>query len=235
VRDLVVTPCTLDDVVEGVQSDRAKHGPVIDAFQTAFYQSRWTHNLTHWLGISILKNPLDLWIYQELLFTTRPTLVIETGTAYGGSALFFAHMLDRRGEPGRVISIDIEPAERLPQHPRLTFVRGSSTDPRIVTDVRALAQRSERVMVILDSDHSEAHVTRELECYADLVTPGCYLVVEDTHYNGRPVPDTWMGGPGPGPAVDAWLTNHPDFVRDLTAERFMMTFYPGGWLRREEA
>mgnify|MGYP000511692117 CR=1 FL=1 len=113
----------------------------------------------------------------------------------------------------------------------LTGVSGGST-LAISMQIAQKAAQHERVMVVLDSDHSAAHVTRELEAYAGMVTPGCFLVVEDTHYNDRPVPQSWMGGPGPGPALDAWLPQHPEFKRDLPCERFMMTFYPGGWLRR---
>lgn len=227
-------PTTYEEACEGVKADRAAHGAVMDAFHSAFYQSRWTHNFAHWMGVPTLKNPLDLWIYQELLAATKPTLIIETGTAYGGSALFFAHMLDRVGGKSHIVSVDLEPNPTLPQHPRLTFLKSDSTDPGIVAMLtrKARATAHERVMVILDSDHSAAHVTRELDAYADLVTPGCYLVVEDTHYNDRPVPQSWMGGPGPGPAVDAWLPKHPEFEADRMCERFWMTFYPGGWLRR---
>lgn len=231
-KDLVVRPITQDEVLAGVREDRAQFGPIINAFHSAFYLSRWTHNLTHWMGVPILKNPLDVWIYQELLFATRPTLIIETGTAYGGSALFFAHMLDRVGGESQVISVDLEPHHTLPKHPRLTFLKSDSVAPDMVAFIKGKADRHERVMVILDSDHSEAHVLKELDAYADLVTIGNYLVVEDTHYNDRPVPQSWMGGPGPGPAVDQWVPQHPEFERDLACERFFMTFYPGGWLRR---
>lgn len=230
-KDLVVTPLTGQMMQDGIRADRAAHGAVADAFHRAFYASRFTHNLTNWCGVPILKNPMDVWVYQEMLWDLRPTLILETGTAYGGSALFFANMLDRRGE-GRVVSIDIEPAETLPKHPRVSYIRGSSTEPSIVSAMRALAASEPRVMVVLDSDHSKAHVLHELACYADLVTSGQFLVVEDTNIDQRPVDMGWMGGEGPGKALDAWLPDHPEFVPDLLAERMMLTFYPGGWLRR---
>jgi cephalosporin hydroxylase len=231
-RDLSVTPLSGQQILDGIRADKAKHRDVIDAFHSAFWLSKFTHNLTNWMGRPILKNPLDLWIYQEILHDLQPDLIIETGTAFGGSALFFAHMMDRRGK-GKIVSIDIEPHEPLPTHPRCLFMRGSSVDPIIVSHVTAMAKGYERVMVILDSDHSKAHVLAELDVYAPLVTPGQFLVVEDTNINGRPVPFEWYDGPGPGPAVDEWLPNHPEFAPDEMAERFMMTFYPGGWLRRQ--
>lgn len=230
-KDLVVTQLTGRDMQAGIEADRARHGALADDFHRAFYASKFTHNLTNWCGVPILKNPMDVWVYQEILWDLRPTLIIETGTAYGGSALFFAGMLDRRGE-GRIISIDIEPHETLPQHPRITYLRGSSVDEQIVAAVRASAAYEARVMVVLDSDHSAAHVRKELDCYAPMVTPGQFLVVEDTNIDQRPVDLGWMGGPGPGKALDAWLPAHPEFQPDLLAERFLMTFYPGGWLRR---
>ncbi len=232
-RDLVVTSITGAEIRDGIAREAIQHGDIADQFHRAFYASKFTHNLTHWEGVPILKNPLDVWIYQEILHDLKPTLIVETGTAYGGSALFFARMLDRHGM-GRVISIDIEPADTLPMHhPRILFLQGnSSTAPETLMTVSAIAKGHERVMVVLDSDHSKAHVLAELEAYAGFVTPGQFLVVEDTNINGRPVEQDWMGGPGPGDALDVWLPNHPEFVADQMAERFLMTFYPGGWLRR---
>jgi cephalosporin hydroxylase len=85
-------------------------------------------------------------------------------------------------------------------------------------------------MVTLDSDHHAAHVAEELRLYSQLVTPGSYLVVEDTHFNGYPILPKF--GPGPHEAVDAFLRSNPDFTRDGSREKFGMTFNPGGWLRR---
>ncbi len=215
-----------------IREEAAAHKPVIDAFHQAWYASRNTHGMTFYEGIPILKCPLDLWVYQEILWDLQPTLIIETGTAYGGSALFFAHRMDRAGV-GQVLSIDLEPADKLPQHPRITYVRGfSSTLDTVVEAVSNIAADHPRVMVVLDSDHSKRHVLAELEAYADLVTPNQFLVVEDTNINGRPVPTDWKGGPGPGPAVDAWLPAHPEFEVAVLAERYMLTHNPGGWLRR---
>jgi cephalosporin hydroxylase len=230
-KDLVVSQLTGEEMHRGIQADRVAFGAEADAFHRAFYASRFTHNLTNWCGVPILKNPMDVWVYQELIWDLRPTLILETGTAYGGSALFFAGMLDRRGD-GRVVSIDVEPHHTLPPHPRITYLRGSSTSAAIAKTVREMAAGEARVMVVLDSDHSQAHVLDELAVYAPLVTPGQFLVVEDTNIDQRPVDLGWMGGPGPGKALDRWLPEHPEFTPDLLAERFGMTFYPGGWLRR---
>lgn len=230
-RDLQVTPMQIDEVRDAVRLEHEQHRDVIDAFHRVFYDSPHTHTFTNWMGVPILKNPLDLHIYQEILWDLQPTLIIETGTAYGGSSLFFATMLDRRGE-GRVLSIDVEPFDRLPQHPRVSYLRGSSTWPEVLAAVRGTVRPQDRVMVVLDSDHAEGHVMEELHHYAPLVTPGQFLVVEDTNINGHPVARGWYGGPGPMPAVSKWLPAHPEFERDYLAERMMVTFYPSGWLRR---
>lgn len=222
---------TSDEVLESIRAECEDNQACLDEFHRIFYKSRNTHGFTFYEGIPILKNPMDLWVYQEMLWDLRPTLLIETGTAYGGSTLYFARQLERCGTPFHIISIDMEPAEKLPKHPHVTYLSGySSVHPGLVEAVRKTAEKHPRVMVILDSDHSKRHVLAELEAYASLVTPGQFLVVEDTNLNGRPVPIDWRGGPGPGPAVDEWLPGHREFERALMAERYMMTFHT--WLRR---
>ena len=181
-----------------------------------------------WFGYRTLKCPLDLWTYQEILVETRPDLVVECGTRYGGSAYYIASIMDLLGH-GRVLTIDIEPAEGRPTHPRITYLLGSSTDPSIVADVRRQAS-GKRTMVILDSDHSQAHVAGELAAYRDVVSVGSYLIVEDTDVNGHPVhPDF---GPGPMEALDAFLATTSDFVIDADREQFLMTLNPKGFLKR---
>ena len=134
---------------------------------------------TFWLGTHVYKCPSDLWVYQELLHMTRPDLIIETGTHSGGSALYMASLCDLMGA-GRIVTIDVDPLDDLPEHPRIKYVKGSSVAPEILEQVRAEASAANGVMVILDSDHSRDHVRAELREYAPLVSEGCYLIVEDT-------------------------------------------------------
>ena len=183
---------------------------------------------THWLGVPILKSPLDCWVYQEIISEQRPDLIIETGTDLGGSALFFASICEGIGH-GRVVSIDIRSAARV-QHPRITFLTGDATSESILEHVRDLARGTERRMVVLDSDHSADHVRRELQAYRDLVTLGSYLVVEDTNLNGHPVMPEH--GPGPFEAVTAFLAANDDFEVDRSREKFLLTYFPMGYLRR---
>jgi cephalosporin hydroxylase len=181
---------------------------------------------TQWLGRITCKCPLDLWIYQEILFRTRPDVIIETGTFHGGSALYLASLCDLIGT-GRVVTIDIRQWGRRREHPRIRYLRGSSTDPEIVDQVKAEIADAERVMAILDSDHHKDHVLDELQAYGPLVTEDCYMVVEDTT-TGQMI----SGFPGPAEAIEEFLESEKSFVVDRGCEKFLMTFNPGGYLRR---
>jgi cephalosporin hydroxylase len=204
-----------------------------ERFHRAFYdlgQHGGTWRDTRWFGYEVQKSPLDLWIYQEIINDTHPDLIIETGTAWGGSALFFAMLCDLRGS-GEVISVDIAAQPSRPAHDRIRYVQGSSTDVNALDRVSDAARQHRRVMVSLDSDHSREHVLHELNAYSAFVTEGCYLVVEDTNLNGNPVHPGF--GPGPQEAVDEFLRRHPEFERDsLWESKFLVTFNPGGYLRR---
>ncbi len=182
-----------------------------------------------WMGYQTLKYPTDMWTYQEIIAETLPELIVETGTWQGGSALYFGQVCDGVGH-GRVVSIDVEPQGPLPEHDRVEFMRASSIDPRTVERVAELAREADGVLVILDSDHSRDHVLAELRAYAPLVTPGSYLIVEDTNVNGHPVlPDH---GPGPAEAVAEFLATDDRFEPDAARERLLLTACPGGFLRR---
>lgn len=208
---------------------RGRRRDPVTQFHKQYYDSEVWRDDTAWFGVPTQKCPLDLWIYQELLYELRPDLIIETGTYSGGSAMYLASLCDLLGN-GRIVSVDIAPQDPLPEHPRIEFVTSSSTDPAIVERLRGEAAASSTVMVLLDSDHSYAHVRDELAAYHSMVTPGSYLIVEDSNVNGNPVlPDF---GPGPMEAIDEFLPAHPEFEVDEHCERFMVTFNPRGFLRR---
>jgi cephalosporin hydroxylase len=180
------------------------------------------------MGVPCLKCPMDLWAYQEILAEVRPGLIVETGTHLGGSALFLAHMLDLLGA-GEVITIDVLENVGRPTHPRIRYVKGSSADEGLVRGLFG-ARPEEKCLVILDSDHSKEHVARELALLAPFVTVGSYLIVEDSNVNGHPVlPDY---GPGPSEAVAEFLAGSRNFIVDTSREKFLMTFNPGGYLKR---
>jgi cephalosporin hydroxylase len=202
---------------------------IVWAFHRLYYSSgSQTWSNTYWLGAKTQKCPLDLWIYQEILHELRPAAIVETGTANGGSALYLASVCDLLGH-GEVMTIDIEQRDR-PSHARVTYVSGSSTAPEVTARVEEFIGGRSPVLVILDSDHARDHVLRELHLYAPLVTPGSYVVVEDTNVNGHPVdPDH---GPGPMEAVREFLRESDAFVVDRARQKFLLTFNPDGFLRR---
>jgi cephalosporin hydroxylase len=182
-----------------------------------------------WLGEPIWQTPSDAWLLQEMVSETRPDLIVETGTYMGGSAFFFATLCDQLGA-GEVVSVDIDPIKTIP-HPRVTYLNGSSIDPGILATVRERAERAERVLVMLDSDHSAAHVYAELEVYSPLIRVGGYIHVQDGLIDDTDV----YGETEPGPAVAArqFLASNPSFVRDVEFERrYVVTAHPYGWLKR---
>ncbi len=202
----------------------------VRAFHELYYDLRdTTWKDTRWRGVRAQKCPLDLWVYQEILHEVRPDLIVETGTAEGGSALFLASMLDLL-ERGQVVTIDVLQSPDFPRHARITYLHGSSTDPEIVREVTGLVHVGDRVLVILDSDHSKEHVLGEMRAYAPFVSPGSYLIVEDTNINGHPVlPDF---GPGPWEAVEEFLEANDQFLVDRSREKLLMTFNPMGYLKK---
>jgi cephalosporin hydroxylase len=203
---------------------------VVRSFHRLFYASgtrTWSN--THWLGVPAQKCAFDLWVYQELLNKLRPAVIVECGTANGGSALFLASICDLLGH-GEVITVDIVEQPGRPSHERIIYLTGSSTDPEIVGSVERLIGGREPVLVILDSNHERDHVLAELRLYAPLVSPGSYLIVEDSNVNGHPVASDF--GPGPAEAVERFLGESDEFEVDRSREKFFLTFNPGGYLRK---
>ena len=200
------------------------------AFHVQFHKDgARTYNNTFFLGVPVQKCPFDLWVMQEIIYQVKPDVIVETGTYRGGSSYYYAHLLDFIGR-GRVYTIDIEDYPDKPAHPRIRFLLGSSTDPAVFGRVHSEIKPGETVLVFLDSDHRKEHVSRELNLYHTLVTPGSYLIVEDTHFNGHPILP--KHGPGPWEAVSEFLGAHPEFAPDYSREKYGLTFNPRGYLRR---
>ncbi|MHC4573003.1 MAG: CmcI family methyltransferase [Planctomycetota bacterium] len=182
---------------------------------------------TYWLGHKVLKCPLDLWIYQEIIFEVKPDIIIECGTMYGASALFFASCCDLVNN-GIVISIDIQPQEKRPEHNRITYLHGSSTSQEIINQLQGLLKG--KVLVILDSLHTKQHVLEELNIYSKMVTSGSYIIVEDTNVGGHPVKKSLY--PGAMEAVIDFIASNTNFIIDKTKEKFLLTFNPNGYLKK---
>jgi cephalosporin hydroxylase len=204
--------------------------PVARLFAQDLIAATGNFGRTTWLGQPIWQNIFDLWTIQETISELKPALLIETGTNRGGSALFYAHLMDRLGT-GRIVTIDIVKLHDL-EHPRIEFLIGSSTDDDIVEQARAAAAAADGpVMVILDGLHDRDHVAKELELYAPLVTPGSYLLSQDGIIDELPM--FTPSRPGPLPANRDFLERHTEFEHDKERnERFLITHHPLGWLRR---
>jgi cephalosporin hydroxylase len=190
-----------------------------------------TFGSVSWLGMPIWQSILDLWTTQETISEVRPALLIETGTHRGGSALFYAQLMELLGI-GRIITIDIVNKHQDVRHPRITFLDGSSTDPKIVEQVRgAAAEADGPIMVILDGEHARDHVAQELELYGPLVTPGSFLLSQDGS-----IDEFWLykdSRPGPLAANRNFLERHPEFEYDRDRnERYGHSHHPLGWMRR---
>lgn len=204
------------------------------------------HNYSYvwdWLGLPVIQMPSDIVAAQEVLWKDRPQLVIETGVARGGSLVLYASVLQLIGE-GTVLGIDIDirahnrqAIEAHPLAPRISLLQGSSTDPAVVAQAAELASQVDRVMVVLDSNHTHAHVLEELRLYAPLVTPGLHLVVADTVVEELPVqehrPRPWGPGDNPATAVRQFLEETTDFeVDEEVNAKLLMTSSRGGYLVR---
>jgi cephalosporin hydroxylase len=213
-------------------SDPQRWPEIVARFADLYHELRdQTLGRTRWLGITIVKAPTDLVILQEIIAETRPDMIIETGVLAGGSTYYMATLLDLLGIDGQVVGIDVDLSAVNPHianHPKVDLIQGSSTDPDVVEAIRERAH-GRRVMVDLDADHSAEHVGRELRALAPLVTPQCYLVVEDT-WIGRAV--RFDQGRGPADALDEWLAEGQPFEVDRWRERLLLTHNAGGYLRR---
>lgn len=171
----------------------------------------WPEGGVTWKGVGILKSPNDLFLQAQIIWKTKPDIIVETGTWRGGSAYWYADL------GVEVHTVDVAEVSGRRGHSSNTYYIGSSVDSDIVEAIhRACAAK--KVMVVLDSKHTRSHVTAELDCYADLVSPGCYLIVEDTVLH-----------PEVGEAVSEWLPGKPFTVDDsITA-----TEHVGGYLFRK--
>ena len=199
--------------------------------------------LFSWLGRPIIQFPQDVMAMQEIIWQTRPDLIIETGVAHGGALIFYASMMELLGSAGHVVGVDIEirPHNRveIEKHPlfhRITLLEGSSIAESVVRQVCDLAKGRQSILLALDSNHTHDHVLQELKLYSPLVTKGSYLVVFDTVIEEMPAeffPDRpWGPGNNPRTAIGEFLKTNDRFQidKDITA-KLLLTAAPGGWLK----
>lgn len=216
----------------------------LDIFTTQLVKSNYVRNFT-WMGVPILQYPSDMMVMQELIWQIKPDYVIETGVAFGGSALFYATILDAAGR-GRVLGIDINPLEdnmrvleSSPLARRISIFKGSSVDVKgnVAFALKSRLQGG-TVMVVLDSNHTHEHVLKELKLYAPLVSLDSYIVVFDTAIEKYGHIDSnqdrpWGPGNNPWTAVQEFMKGNDEFTIDKSVERrTLVTSAPDGFLRR---
>jgi cephalosporin hydroxylase len=199
-----------------------------------------------WMGRPIIQYPQDIVAMQELIWQLQPDCIVECGIAHGGSLIFYASMLELLGGDRRVVGVDVDirahNREAILAHPmakRITMFEGSSIDPAMVARVSEAASRFERIMVVLDSNHTHDHVLGELRAYSRLVKKGGYLVVFDTVVENMPdeffQDRPWRRGNSPMSAVTAFLAENRRFEVDKAFdERLLITVAPSGFLKCTE-
>ncbi len=207
----------------------------------AGWANKYSYNFS-WLGRAVIQLPEDLLMLQEVICRVRPDVIIETGVAHGGGTVFYASLMELL-DHGRVIGVDIEirPDNRraIENHPlakRITLIERSSTDPQTLQEIKQHLGSGQNVLVVLDSDHSKAHVLRELQMYSPLISSGSYLVATDGNMNdlhdlpgGKP---RWRTD-NPRAAVHEFLASHREFEIDPEPTRLGVTYWPDAYLRRK--
>lgn len=243
---LVVVETTTGETVYQLHTPEA-FKIVSDAWLRCGWDTKYVYSFS-WMGRPVIQLPEDLIRIQEVLYRVKPDVIIETGVAHGGSLIFYASLCSAIGR-GRVIGVDIEirPHNRtaIETHemiPWITLVEGSSIDRTVIDKVKALIRPGESVLVILDSNHSKAHVLAELQAYGPMVTPGSYIVATDgimSKVVGAPRTQPDWSWNNPLEAVRAFASANPDFVLEEPAFPFnegqvreRITYWPEGFLRR---
>lgn len=218
------------------------------AFLASSLESQYSYNFS-WLGRPIIQYPQDIIAMQEIIWSVKPDLIVETGIAHGGSLILWASMLELNASCGgpqdaRVVGVDIDirkhnrvAIEDHPMSKRIDMIEGSSVAPEIVEQVRTLASERQTVLVCLDSNHTHDHVSAELEDYAPLTTLNSYCIVFDTIVEDfsecGPSDRPWSKGNNPMTAMREYLKNHPEFRIDKSINsKLLISAAPDGYLKR---
>jgi cephalosporin hydroxylase len=213
-------------------------------FISASEAGKYSYNFS-WMGRPIIAFPQDMIAMQEIIWECKPDLIIETGIAHGGSIVYYSSLLELIGK-GEVLGIDIdirqhnrELIEAHPMFKRISLLEGSSISEEIIKKVKKIAENKKSIMVLLDSNHTHAHVLKELELYAPLVSKGSYMVVFDTIIEDLPenfVKDRdWGKENNPKTAVWEFLQKHKEFEIDVDIQsKLLITTAPDGFLVKKE-
>ena len=210
----------------------------------AGHEYYWVHQ-TNWMGEPCLQLPQDMFALQDAIFRCRPDYIVECGVAWGGTLLFYASLLHQLGGK-KVVGVDIfipedlreRIAAKAPFPEAIELIQGSSVEESTAERVRDITGEDSRVMVILDSHHTHEHVLRELQLYAPIVSPGCYLICGDTIIDEQPSADKrprpWGKGNNPATALREFMAQCGDFEVDFDIEnKLLLSNMPGGYLRKK--
>ena len=222
--------------IEAMQEDETFQKTSV-AWQLMANKHKYSYHFK-WMGLPFIQMPQDIVAIQEVIWEEKPDFVIETGVARGGGVVFYASLLEAMGH-GKVIGIDIDIREHnrlaIEAHPmfkRIILLEGSSTNEVIVESVKGLCE-DKKVVVILDSLHTHAHVLQELARYSRIAS---YIIVLDTIIEFMPegsFPDRpWGKGNNPYTAVQTFLKNNDEFEVDERYEKLMISTAPSGYLKR---
>ena len=214
---------------------------LISLLWTKLYAQYKLHYETKWMGIPIIQFTEDILMMQELIWKIKPDVIIECGIAHGGSLIFYASLFELMGQ-GKVIGVDIDIREHnriaIENHPmkhRIELLEGSSTSDEIVAALKERIAGAKTVLIVLDSNHSAAHVAKEIELFHDMVTPGSYLVVMDgAQAYVADIPDAKPGWEQDNPliAIEEFVAKNDRFEVDPYYNRLKVTSNPNGFLRR---
>ncbi len=191
-----------------------------------YYQASVVTKQVQYRGVPTWKNVFDLWVIQEIIHETQPEIVIEIGCKFGGTTLWLSDTM-KTVASGSVISVDVN-RPRIDFSENVQFIEGDSIASGTVEQVASL-RGDQRTMVLADGNHAADHVFQELVLYGPMVAPGCYFVVEDGIVD---VMDWPQYQPGPLVAVQRFLGENSSFVADERREKFILTYAPGGFLKR---
>ncbi len=252
-KEKFIKPNVPDDRAE-FEEERRRNSLALGADAALFEQARDCvmsadrHRYTYlwsWMGVPIIQMPPDIVVTQEVIWATKPDVIIETGVARGGSVIFYASMLTLIGK-GKVVGVDIDirahnrdTIEKHPMANRITLIEGSSSEADTIKRIQAEVPAGASVMLVLDSDHSKNHVLAELRALSPLVTRGQFLIVADTIL-GRLRPDQtpkarshfWPPGDEPLAAVEEFLLKNDRFRPDEEVNgKMILSSSPGGYLR----
>ena len=238
-------------IADGGEALPLESAEAFSAISAAWLRAGWDTKYVYgftWMGRPIIQLPDDMLRIQELIYSVKPDVIVETGIAHGGSLIFYASLFKAMGK-GRVIGVDIEirphnrkAIEAHEMFDRITMIEGSSIDPAVVDQVKSLVEPGETVLVVLDSNHTREHVLEELKAYGELVPPGSYIlacdgIMGDLVGAPRSQPDWDENNPRAAAEEfvrmdDRFVMEEPEFPFNEGLVKERVTYWPGAYLKR---